>query len=138
MQPQSAVLKPQIGTNYWLQLPVTVRAEMRKVFNIPRSSGGTVVSAISNGKATQVQTSDGTTPQDLAVLTVEKMQIYLGSEEKDIHKLFQDCALKVNESLIVVPKKFEHPVEAAEVNHVVPVVESPKKRGRPSLKLRKM
>lgn len=94
--PKSAFLKPQISTTYWLQLPYPIRMEMRRIFEIPRTSVSSVQNGLVDGKQQSVQTSDGTTAKDLAVLTVDKLQEFLCSNETDILKLFEEVAQKIN------------------------------------------
>jgi hypothetical protein len=124
-QIKSAFLKPMISIAYWLQLPMDVRVEMRKVFNIKRSSGSQVINQLYDGKKVSTVVSDGTTPQDLAVLTVEKLQNFTGVDSTDIIALFEQTAQIINaglhpvkEEVVEVPKKFETFVETPEPKKV--------------------
>ena len=70
---------PQLTIPQWLSLQMPIRLRLKSIFNIPRSSGSEVVNT--------TVLSDGHTHGDLAVITVEKMQQYLSSDEQDFYKL---------------------------------------------------
>jgi hypothetical protein len=64
---------PQVTIPQWLELPMPVRLRLKDIFNVPRSSGTEVHN--------QTVVSDGHTHKDLANITVEKMQEFLGVSE---------------------------------------------------------
>lgn len=70
----------QLSPNQWLQIPMEIRAKLREIFNIPRSKGN-----ILEGNVIK---SDGHTFEDLAVITVEGMQRFTGSDNTDFMSLF--------------------------------------------------
>lgn len=78
---------PQLTIPQWLSLPMPIRLRLKSIFSIPRSSGSEVVNT--------VVMSDGHTHADLAVVTVEKMQQYLFSDETDFYKLISQVVDKV-------------------------------------------
>lgn len=69
----------QLSPNQWLQFPMEVRSKLKVIFSIPRSKG-----TILEGNVVK---SDGHTFEDLAVITVGKMQEYLATEEEDFMRL---------------------------------------------------
>ena len=103
---------PVININSWVSLSQEVRNKIRGIFNIPRS--GNVM--VNDGR---IET-DGTTFDDFKVLTVEKMQEYLGDTSTDFHKLFDSVVAKVKEELNPVGK-----VEV--VPPIAPIIEVKKK-----------
>lgn len=68
-----------LSVHTWLQFGNEERLLMRELFGIPRSSGSIML----DGKLT----SDGHTQGDLRVVTVEKMQRFLNSNETDFDTL---------------------------------------------------
>ena len=71
----------------WVSLPNEVRWRIRNIFNIPRSGVSDVVDFRI--------VSDGTTHEDIKVLTAPKMQEYLGTKEQDFHRLFDLVVARV-------------------------------------------
>jgi len=71
----------QLYSSYWVSLPTTVRAKMREYFGISRSTG----TAVDGGRVV----CDGSNEQDLSVVSVEKMQILLGSTETSFETLIE-------------------------------------------------
>ncbi len=69
------MLTPQLTIPQWLQIPMSQRMKIVKIFNLPRS-GGTVVQD-------NTVITDGYTHEDLALITVEKLQEYLKEKEQD-------------------------------------------------------
>ncbi len=86
------MLNAQLNTVQWVSLPINIRMRLVQLFHIPRSSG----SLVQDNKVV----SDGYTHDDLARITVEKMQALLDSDEKDFFKLFQ----MVTDSLSAPPE----------------------------------
>ena len=110
----------------WVSLPNEVRYRIRAIFNIPKSGA----TDVNDGRVV----SDGTTYEDLKLLTTEKMQEYLKDDSTDFYKLFDKVVAKVNDELY--PKKIEvKPTDGLNIviepNVVIP---EKKKRGRPSKK----
>lgn len=89
----------QVSVHDWLALPMLIRVEMRKVFNIPRSSHTLVEGNIVK--------SDGTTYEDLKAITIEKLQVFLNTdpEQTDFVKLFNGVVAKIAETQL--PKEPE-------------------------------
>lgn len=87
------MIQTQLTTTQWLALPADVKAKLREVFSLKRSEGTNVV----DGKVV----SDGHTHPDLAVITPEAMETYLGLERlpdttPDFYWLFDQVLDKVN------------------------------------------
>lgn len=90
-------MKPQINQTQWLELSQETRNKIRAIFGISKS-GPTMMIGGTNGKLE----SDGCTNKDLSVLTVEKMQEYLGNYNiTDFYALFAEVLnrLKVEEKV---------------------------------------
>jgi len=111
-------LKRQLTQFEWLQLPLEVRQQFIKWFNIPRSGG-----AIVTGNVLQ---SDGHTLDDLSRVSLASLQAFLHTEETHWDKLLH---LTIN--------KMENPDEPTSSDttndtkqDVRPESPSPK-RGRP-------
>ena len=115
------MFKPQLVTPQWLALPQEVRAKFVEVFHIKKSG----CTQIFGNKLM----SDGCTHEDLAVVTVEKMQEFLGSTKQDFYVLLNDCVKKITggpENVIetvnkveeiVVPKQFCTQCDSKGVRH---------------------
>lgn len=78
---------PQMTVPQWLQLTMPVRLRMKEIFEIPRSTG----TEIHNN----VVFSDGHTHKDLANITIEKMQDFVGSSSEDFYELLNATTKKV-------------------------------------------
>jgi hypothetical protein len=76
------MLNAQLTVPQWLSLPINTRMRLVKVFGIPRSQG----SLVQDNKVM----SDGYTHTDLMRISVESMQKFLDSDEKDFFKLLDD------------------------------------------------
>lgn len=90
----------------WLQLSADTRAKLKVALNIPKS-GGVMVSNDGGGISTII--SDGHTAQDLYEgITLQKLQEYLGSAEKDLIKLFEEAVDKIEgkiQPIVETPKE---------------------------------
>ena len=82
------MIKQQIYVSQWLQVPTETRNKLIELFNL-RKSG--VTSVVNN-----VVISDGFTDLDLSDLTIDKLQKYLGSKDKDIISLLENAIVKIN------------------------------------------
>ena len=102
----------------WCSLPNEVRHRIRAVFKIPRS--GNVV--VNDGK---IET-DGSTYEDLKVLSTVRMQEYLHEETNDFHKLFDMVVARINEELI--EDKKPKVTMATDSSTVTVIIEPTKKR----------
>ena len=111
-------MQPILNIGMWVSLSPEVRNKIRSVFNIPRS--GNVI--VNDGR---IET-DGTTFDDFKVLTIQKMQEYVGDTSTDFHKLFDKVVDKVRNELNPVGKVEVVPPIVAPMAPVIP-----KKRGRP-------
>lgn len=76
----------QLAYNIWIKLPSEVRHNLVVLFDISRS-GRTIVEYRAEGA---VVTSDGYTPTDIEAITLEKMQMILGSTDENFYSLFSD------------------------------------------------
>ena len=74
-----------LSTSAWLSLSKTTRAALAVLFNLPKT--GTPSASI--GSAGSKIESDGYTAQDLANITVTKMQAILDSDSNDFYGLFE-------------------------------------------------
>ncbi len=79
----------QVTIPEWLKLPVPVRQRLVQIFEINRSQGTSVEG--------NVVISDGYTHKDLEAITLEKMQIFLDSQEPDFIKLFDAVVKKIED-----------------------------------------
>lgn len=86
----------------WVALPQIVRGTLKTHFGI-RVSGS---ANVENGQFGSRIISDGSTDTDLAVVTVEGLQEFTGSSEKDF-----DALLAIASDMIVNPK----PIVVAEM-----------------------
>lgn len=103
-------MQPILNIHTWVSLPAEVRHKIRAIFNIPRSSNVVV----DDGQLS----TDGTTPEDFRVLTVEKMREYLQSDLDDFHKLFELVLTKVKDEI----KNPKIAVETTSTSSVIPSV----------------
>lgn len=86
----------------WLELDFQTRLNIATQFDIPKR-GGTIV------EGHRVVT-DGFREEDLALLTVEKMQAFLGSTSTDFYALFEQTANKLNASYVEPTQGIEEEV----------------------------
>lgn len=107
-------MKPQLTITQWVALPLEVRNKIVEIFKLPRSGHTEVIN-------NQYVVSDGYTHEDLANLTEEKMQEYLGSGyTKDtqyfdyVDKVIQKIHMELNP---------EEETGASTVESVVPSVD---------------
>lgn len=84
------MIKPQLTQPQWLALPADVKAQLKVAFGVPRSEGARV----DDNKVI----SDGHNHNDLAVITLERMQDFLGfSQESDeFYETFDRVLDKLN------------------------------------------
>ncbi len=108
----------QLSVENWVSLPQDTRDKLREVFNVRRSTMASVV----GGRLM----CDGSTYEDLGVITVEAMQSFLGSKDKNFQDLIAKCIAKVNGEEV----KEEVKEMVKEVVEVVGSVEEKPKRGR--------
>lgn len=80
-----------IYPSLWLKENAEMRDELAKIFDIRKSGGIEVTGGI--------LVSDGRKPIDLLNITIEKMQKFLGSKEKDENVLWSLCVDKVKQNL---------------------------------------
>lgn len=92
-------MSPIIPISTWLHLKQETRAELRKIFNIPRTGG---VEVVDNHIV-----SDGTLPRDLQVVTLKALQDVLDSDSTNFFEL-------LNEMVDTI----EHKEEPQEVIHI--------------------
>lgn len=89
-------MQPLLNLHTWVTLPNEVRFKISSIFKIPKTG-----SVLVNDNVVE---TDGTTIEDIAHLTVEKMQVYLKSEETDFHKLFDLVVAQIREEIWPTPK----------------------------------
>src|SRR5258708_4252869 len=99
----------QIFHSLWRTVPSDTRMAIERQFGVKRSGP----SHVSDGKLVDTGNSD----EDLKVLTVEKMQEFLGSAEGDIFKLFSMVVDKCTKKEISLAK-VETPPDAIEQNGI--------------------
>ena len=105
----------------WLELPWDTRLKISQVFEIPKR-GGTIV------EGHRVVT-DGFRDDDLALLTIERLQAYLHCDSTDFYALFDELAYKLNANY-VEPIEAEASTSEQDAGSVDIGVEA-KRRGRP-------
>jgi hypothetical protein len=81
-----------IATITWLSIDQSTRKELANILNIPRSGG----TEVEDNRVI----SDGYTPQDLATVTVEKLQEVLDSKEQDFYKLLETLISRIENPII--------------------------------------
>lgn len=99
-----AIIKRILSIPQWLSLPPEVKFKFIEAFKIPRSAFTHVQD--------NVVLSDGHTNADLAVVTVEALQGYLGSESLDFNALLDETIEYMLEEDVM---KTAPPVTATEV-----------------------
>lgn len=82
----------------WLSLPTETRQKLVALFEIPKTGESVIrVGAIVDGNISAEQTSDGYTPKDLQVITLEKMQEVAGSKSTNFYELFGQIVKDIDE-----------------------------------------
>ena len=92
-----------IYPSLWLKENAEMRDELAKIFDIRKSGGIEVTGGI--------LVSDGRKPIDLLNITIEKMQKFLGSKEKDENVLWSLCVDKVKQNL----EPFPNPSDSTQI-----------------------
>ncbi len=90
----------QIVIPQWLALPITTRMKLVEVFKIPRTGGSHVQSGINGGQVI----TDGYTHDDLATMTLERLQVFASSTEPDFFKVFEEVINKLPEDAVASPE----------------------------------
>ena len=85
-----------ISQQEWVKVPHEVRLELVQEFGLKRSG---IIQVFNN-----TLMSDGYSYEDLAPLTVERMQLYVGTRETDYFKLWEATTNKANS---LVKKRYE-------------------------------
>ena len=113
-----------ISKLYWLSLKPETRKNLAVFLEIPKTSGVIVEDGRVMG--------DGYTDDDLATVTLVKLQEYMGSTETDFLKLFQLLIDRLEGKMVEVPEAAA-PIEEKEViTTPTEVIEKAKKKmGRP-------
>lgn len=101
-----------LSPNQWLSLPYEIRNKLRKIFNIGRSGSTEVVNGVDGSQVI----SDGTTAQDLSVISIKKMQDYLGVEETEFDILFTRLKNSFNPPIILTT---DEAILVEDINHIV-------------------
>lgn len=83
------MLKHQLTIPQWLSLPPELKNRLKELFDIPKSAGAQIMD--------QKLLSDGHTHDDLAHITVEKMQAFLETKEEDFWELMSQVLVKLNQ-----------------------------------------
>jgi len=84
-------MKAQLTRPQWLALSVPIRRKLIELFDIPRSASTEVIDG--------VVASDGHTHEDLAVITLEKVQVLLDSTETDFYSLMMELVKLIEKDL---------------------------------------
>ncbi len=87
----------QLFSYQWRRLTPEIRGKLTEIFEIPRTGRAVVVSY---GNTADVQ-SDGYTEADLATVTLEKINNYLGIEESDFNQAFTNLINKLNDEITI-------------------------------------
>lgn len=95
----------------WMQLDPKIRAELVSVFNIPRTG----ITEIRD----QTLISDGYSIEDLKVITLEKMNEYIGSNEETVARAWEITCSKAKSA--VYP-----PFAVGLVPEPIPMADEPK------------
>jgi hypothetical protein len=82
----------QLTKPQWLNIPLEMRIKLINIFKIPRSEA-----TMTSGGTNSVILSDGHSHKDLESITIDKMQVYLGSQLTDFYQLFDKVLEKLNE-----------------------------------------
>lgn len=113
----------------WLSLPVETRQKLVALFEMPKTGESVIrVGAMMDGNIGAEQTSDGYTPKDLQVITLEKMQEVAGSKSTNFYELFAQVVKDVDDYVETVPGAFveediavglgrEEPLPSKDGNH---------------------
>lgn len=114
-------MKPQLSKPQWLNLPIEVRVKLIEVFHLTRSGFTEVV----DGRVT----SDGYTHEDLAKITLEKLQEILDSDNDDYFALLEELIDSIS-SEGEVEEETEEETEGAPTEEApkVEVVTTPKRK----------
>lgn len=83
--------QPILSMSMWVNLSNEERNRIRKLFSIPRSK----TTHVDDGQLV----TDGTTPEDFAVLTIEKMQNFLNKSSFNFHELFDFVVERVRKDI---------------------------------------
>jgi hypothetical protein len=113
----------QLSVQNWVSLDQITREKLRELFNVRRSTM-TVVED-------QKLKCDGSTYEDLSVITSEAMQNYLETQETDFIKLFASTLDKLNGKYVPEVKPVEAPPEFKPVEKEIVGNPEMKRRGRP-------
>jgi hypothetical protein len=106
----TASFRPQLSEPQWLQLDETIRRKLIQLFDIPQS-GGRIIYA-------SKLTSDGHTFKDLAVITIEKMQQYLGEgfeSDTNYFDLFENVVAKLKDDNKTLVEKEAKKIETENI-----------------------
>lgn len=96
-------IRPGLYAAQWMLLPQEVRTRLAEVFALKKTGG----SLVQDNR----QLSDGYTDKDLEVITLEAMQAFLGTEEKDFLILLTEIRAKVLQD--IATEKVEADIEAS-------------------------
>lgn len=87
----------QINTFQWVSLPQETRNRLIEIFSLKKSGHVEVEN--------KTVMTDGYTNQDLAGITVEKMQEYTGTDEEEYFSLFKAVLAKIEGEMVEELKK---------------------------------
>lgn len=107
----------QIVTPQWLQVNQQTRLKLKEIFSIPQTGQRTFQQIRGVGEVT----CDGHTNKDLATLTLEKMNQYLGEECPDVFSAFAKVVDKVENPL---PEQFVADNGSVPVEDITPPSEA--------------
>lgn len=113
-----------LSTSAWLSLSQEARAKLAEKFNLKKSGTPQTTIGAYGGKVE----SDGYTPQDLANITVARMQEILDVDSTDFYDLFRQIVGVIENPPVLSEESFD--TAKQQMNDF----SKPKKRGRPSKK----
>lgn len=100
-------VSPQVYGGMWIKLSPTVKTKIAELFNIPRNGASHVND--------NLVIADGYLDRDLAVLNVESMNKFLGTNETDIFPLW-NLMIKHIEVLVTPAPAAVEPEKRTEIN----------------------
>lgn len=81
----------------WLNLPMNVKQELVRIFEIPQSGYVHV--------SDNIVLTDGHSDKDLQAVSLEKLQKYLGSSETDYYKLFDQVVESIKSPRVYMARE---------------------------------
>lgn len=117
------MIPQQLSYVAWMSLPVETRQKLVALFVIEKTGESVVhVGAMTGGNISGEHKSDGYTPKDLAIISLEKMQEITGSKNDNFYELFGQLVKDIDDYVESdqVPPSFENDNIAAGLGTVAP------------------